>query len=190
MSAINIAGSRLTLKGVGESHQGKGGNLEKLMEGLKRRFPSVDAAVLSFFKRRELLLLASVPPHNHREPCHPDASDDGHEPLLPRHAGKLEQDGVNPAHGSLTERPILGAGGAIRKAERGNMPDRVGAAAAGVGRDRATPGWMGCRQPTVMLRAVDFDRDCVSGINSRCRMARMDLSKWHGDRGLSWTWAG
>ena len=136
MSAINIAGSRLTLKGVGESHQGEGGNLEKLMEGLKRRFPSVDAAVLSFFKRRELLLLASVPPHNHREPCHPDASDDGHEPLLPRHAGKLEQDGVNPAHGSLAERPILGAGGAIRKAERGNMPDRVGAAAAGVGRAR------------------------------------------------------
>jgi citrate lyase synthetase len=54
MSAINIAGSRLTLKGVDESHQGEGGNLEKLMEGLNRRFPSVDTAVFSFCKRREL----------------------------------------------------------------------------------------------------------------------------------------
>jgi len=81
-----------------------------------------------------VLLRASVPPHKYCEPRHPDASDDGHEPLLPRHAGKLEQNGVDPAHGSLAESPILGAGGAIRKVERGeDMPDRVGAAAAGVG---------------------------------------------------------
>jgi len=65
-----------------------------------------------------LLLSVSVPPHNHREPRHPDASDDGHEPLLPRHAGKLEQNGVNPAHRSLAGRPILGVGRANRKAER------------------------------------------------------------------------
>lgn len=44
-------------------------------------------------------------------------------------------------------------------------------------RERDATGRMGCRQLTVMLRAVDFDRDCVSGINSRCQMARMDLSK-------------
>ena len=87
-----------------------------------------------------MLLGASVPPHKHREPCHPDASDDGHEPLLQRHAGKLDQNGVNPVHGSLAERTILGAGGAIRKAERGDMPARLGAAAAGVGLDGATPG--------------------------------------------------
>ena len=42
----------------------------------------------------------------------------------------------------------------------------------------------------VMLRAADFDRDRASRINLWCRMARMDLSNWCGDRGLSRTWAG
>ena len=70
-----------------------------------------------------MLLRASVPPHNHCEPRHPDASDEGHEPLLQCHAGKLEQNGVNPAHRSLVGRPILGVGRANRKAEREDLPD-------------------------------------------------------------------
>lgn len=158
--------------------KGKSGETEGRVEA---PFSQCSYSGAQFFKRRELLLRAPVPPHKHREPCHPDASDDGHEPLLPRHAGKLEQNGVNPAHGSLAKRPILGAGGVIRKAERGDMPDRVGAAAAGTGRgDARMEG----------LTAADFDRDRVSGINLRCRMVRMDLSKRCGDRGQSRTWAG
>ena len=89
-----------------------------------------------------MLLRASVPPHNHCEPRHPDASDDGHEPLLQCHAGKLEQNGVSPANGSLAGRPVLGVGQANRKAEREDLPDRVGEAAAGLGRDVAMPGRM------------------------------------------------
>jgi len=40
----------------------------------------------------------SVSGHQHREP---NASDEGHDPLLPRHAGKLKQHCANPAHGGL-----------------------------------------------------------------------------------------
>jgi hypothetical protein len=54
------------------------------------------------------LLRTSIPLHQHREPREPYASDDGHEPLLPRHAGKLKQHGVNPAHGGLVRRHIVG----------------------------------------------------------------------------------
>jgi hypothetical protein len=62
--------------------------------------------------------------------------------LLQCHAGKLEQNGVNPAHRSLVGRPILGVGQANRKADREDLPDRVGEAAAGLGRDVAMPGRM------------------------------------------------
>ena len=43
----------------------------------------------------------AIPRHQHPEPCHPNPSDDGHEPLLPRYTGRLKQHSVNPAHGRL-----------------------------------------------------------------------------------------
>jgi hypothetical protein len=75
-----------------------------------------------------------------------------------------------------------------RKAVCEEMPDR--AVAAGVECEWATPGRMGSQQSTVILRGADIDRDRVSGINSRCRMARMDLSQRRGDRGPSMTRTG
>ena len=90
---------------------------ESLGERVKAPFSQCPYRSTQFFRSRVLLLRASTPPHNYREPRHPDASDYGHEPLLPRHAGKLEQNGVNPAHGGLAGRSILGAGRANRKTE-------------------------------------------------------------------------
>ena len=68
------------------------------------------------------------------------------------------------------------------------MSDRV--VVADVEREWATPDRMGCRQSTLMLRGADIDRDRVRGINSKCRMARLDVSQRRGDCGSCKTWAG
>ena len=47
----------------------------------------------------------------------------------------------------------------------------------------------GLSQSTVIFRG-DIDRDRVSGINSRCRIARKDLSQWRSDQGPSRARAG
>jgi len=44
---------------------------------------------------------------------------------------------------------------------------------------------MGCRHSTVMLRAADIDQAPASEVNAWCRMVRMEVSKWCGDRGPS-----
>ena len=50
---------------------------------------------------------------------------------------------------------------------------------------RGTPGRMGGRQSTVMLRATDIDWARMSEVKAWCRMARMEVSKWCSDRGPS-----